>query len=82
MAGIKKSKSLKIVWNKTDIAHILGATYYELNNFIPQSLKEEIGWNQKNVRFRDIEVMKVLRYFRATLNDAELRALLYPYGVN
>jgi hypothetical protein len=80
MPQVSKSKTLKIIWSKADIAIILGTTYYQLNNLIPESLKDDIGWGKGVGRFRDIDTLKVLRYFRGALNEEELRGLLYPGG--
>lgn len=80
MPQVSKSKTLKIIWSKADIAIILGTTYYQLNSLIPDDLKNEIGWGKGVGRFRDMDTLKVLKYFRGALNEEELRGLLYPGG--
>lgn len=80
MGELRKSKSVKIVWSKADIAQILGSNYGELKCLMPEPLKKEVGWEKGLGKFRDVEALKVIRYFRGTLNEEELRGLLYPGG--
>jgi hypothetical protein len=80
MTERKKSKNVKLVFSKSDIAIILNTTYVQLNRFLSDEVKNKIGWNKGRKYFNDLEVYQILKYFRPLLSDEETKKLIYPNG--
>lgn len=80
MSELIKSKTLNLVFNKTDIALMLGCNYQMLKKFMPDELKKELNWNKGRANFKDLEVDIILRHFRPLLTRDERLKIIYPSG--
>lgn len=74
----KKHGLLK--FNKSDIASMLNVNLQELNKYLPEEIKKELSWTKGVQYFRDVEVFRVLKYFKGLLSDEEIKKIIYPKG--
>jgi hypothetical protein len=80
MSELIKSKTVNLVFNKTDIAIMLGCNYQMLKKFMPEHLKKQLAWNKGRANFKDLEVDLILQHFRPLLNREERLKIIYPKG--
>lgn len=66
----------KVFWNKTDIATMINISHHSLAGYLSDSCKEQVGFKGGKQRFRDNEVLIMLKDMFPAKNDAEIRRMI------
>lgn len=69
-------KKTLILWSKTDIATAINCSHEQLNYYLSDKVKKEVNWKYGQQRFRDIEVLAMLKDLFPAKSDAEIRHII------
>jgi hypothetical protein len=81
MAQILVSKAVNLIFNKTDIAIMLGTNYHTLNRFLSEDIKKAVGWQNGRAYYNDAHVDMILKHFRPLLTAEQRFKIIYPNGI-
>lgn len=66
----------KVFWSKTDISTIINIRHSQLSDYISQAVKEKVNFRSGQQKFKDIEVIEILKDMFPAKNDAEIRQMI------
>lgn len=66
----------KVYWSKTDICSIINVRHTQLASYISEEVKQKVNFKSGQQRFKDLEVIEMLKDMFPAKNDAEIRQLI------
>lgn len=69
-------KKTKVFWSKTDICTIINIRHSQLSDYISEEVKEKVKFRNGHQRFKDLEVLEILKDMFPAKKDAEIRQMI------
>ncbi len=69
-------KKTKVNWSKTDICTIINVRHTQLSSYISEDVKRKVNFKSGQQRFKDSEVIEMLKDMFPAKNDAEIRKMI------
>lgn len=66
----------KVFWSKTDISTMINVRNSQLSDYISESVKTKVNFKAGQQRFKDIEVIEILKDMFPAKKDAEIRQMI------
>lgn len=66
----------KVVWSKTDISTIINISNSQLANYISDEVKKKVDFKAGQQRFKDEQVIEMLKDMFPAKKDAEIRQMI------
>ena len=66
----------KVLWSKTDISTIINVRHTQLSDYISDEVKKEVGFKQGHQRFKDREVILMLKDMFPAKEEREIRQMI------
>ena len=67
----------RIIWDKVDIAAILGVDYVVLNRFLTDKTKQEVGWVKGRAAFNDFQTFRIIKELKQLWTDDTIISKMY-----
>lgn len=77
----RDNKKQVLRWNKQMIAEMLGVELTDLKNCISADTMKAVNWRKGQQMFNDQEVFTIIKDFRRMATDAQIMAIIYPFGI-
>ena len=72
----KRIRRTLVLWSKTDIATALNISHEQLNLYVSQKAKDCVEWKRGQQRFRDSEVLEILKDLFPAKSESERRDII------
>lgn len=73
---MKRIRKTLVLWSKTDIATALNISHEQLNLYVSDKAKKSVDWQKGQMRFRDAQVLEILKDLFPAKTDAERRSMI------